>query len=206
IYDVQDKGTAWGYGIRGSHTNIELVFHTDNAFAQCVPDYVGLLCRQPALSGGISRFCSLYTVHERVRQQSEQALQRLYQPMFFDRQKEHAPGAPPLTWAPWFSWKRERLHTRANTQLVRKGYQLAGTPMDGELQDALTILDSVCEDPAIWFEAPLQRGQMQYLNNHETGHYRSEFTDHEVPEHKRHLVRLWHRNQGSTAYDGDEFR
>jgi hypothetical protein len=48
----------------------------------------------------------------------------------------------------------------------------------------------------------LQRGQVQYLNNHEVGHYRSEFEDFAEPERKRHLFRLWHREEGSSSYDG----
>ena len=28
-------------------------------------------------------------------------------------------------------------------------------------------------------EAPLSRGEIQYLNNHELGHYRSDFFDHD---------------------------
>ncbi len=51
----------------------------------------------------------------------------------------------------------------------------------------------------------MQRGQIQYLNNHEVGHYRSEFEDFDEPERKRHLYRLWHREAGSTSYDGRYF-
>ncbi len=58
IYDVTDTGKKYGYGVRGSATNVELVFHTDNAFGVRVPDYVGLMCKYPAKQGGLSRFCS----------------------------------------------------------------------------------------------------------------------------------------------------
>jgi hypothetical protein len=66
IYDVTDTGRQFGYGVRGSWTNVELSFHTDNAFGVAPPDYVGLLCLMPAREGGISRFCSLYTVHNEM--------------------------------------------------------------------------------------------------------------------------------------------
>ena len=66
IYDVRDTGQQYSYGVRGSHTTVELLFHTDNAFARRVPDYVGLFCRNPAKEGGVSRFCSLYSVHQRM--------------------------------------------------------------------------------------------------------------------------------------------
>ena len=167
-----------------------------------VPDYVGLLCRQPAQSGGVSRFCSLYTVHDRMAKRYPAELERLYQPMYFNRQNEHHPDAPRITLAPYFSWVGDRLNARANSSLVRVGYDIAGKTMDNLLVHALDAIDEVCENPDIWFEGPLARGQVQYLNNHEVGHYRSEFVDHPDPDKKRHLYRLWHRSRGSACYDG----
>ncbi|MDJ0955533.1 MAG: TauD/TfdA family dioxygenase [Arenicellales bacterium] len=205
IYDVTDTGQTYSYGVRGSHTNVELVFHTDNAFARMVPDYVGLFCRYPAVSGGVSRFCSLYSVHQRMLESYPEELKRLYQPMYFDRQKEHREGAPRVCLAPYFSWRGDRLYARANSSLVRKGYDVAGKSMDQELESALHAIDTVCASEDLWFEAPLERGQIQYLNNHEVGHYRSEFVDHEDPAKKRHLFRLWHREEGSVCYDGVVF-
>jgi len=202
IYEVRDTGAAYEYGTRGSYTSVELVFHTDNAFARMVPDYVGLFCRHPAKSGGVSRFCSLYSVHQRMLELYPEQLVRLYQPMLFDRQKEHREGAAPVCLAPYFSWRNDRLFARANSSLVRKGYQVAGEPMDAELAAALDAIDEVCAAEDLWYEAPLERGQVQYLNNHEVGHYRSAFEDYDDPGRKRHLYRLWHREAGSTAYDG----
>lgn len=205
IYDVKDTGQSYAYGVRGSHTRVELGFHTDNAFARMVPDYVGLLCRYPAVSGGVSRFCSLYSVHQRMARHYPAELGRLYQPMLFDRQKEHRPGAPPVCRAPYFSWRGDRLYARANSSLVRKGYEVAGQAMDEDLARALDAIDDVCGGDDLWFEAPLERGQIQYLNNHEVGHYRSGFRDHPNPNKKRHLYRLWHRQEGSACYDGSTF-
>ncbi len=203
IYSVRDTGQAYQYGVRGSHTSVELVFHTDNAFAKRVPDYVGLLCRHPAAAGGASRFCSLYTVHQCLQEQFPDELARLYRPMYFDRQKEHREGAAPVCLAPYFSWHGDRLNARANSSLVRKGYEVVGEVLDPALSDALDAIDAVCARNEIWYEAPLERGEIQYLNNHEVGHYRSAFRDHDDPEKRRHLFRLWHREHGSTSYDGE---
>ena len=202
IYNVSDTGADYAYGTRGSYTSVELNFHTDNAFARMVPDYVGLFCRHPAKSGGVSRICSLYSVHQRMLEQYPDELARLYQPVLFDRQKEHREGAAPVCLAPYFSWRNERMFARANASLIRKGYEVAGKPMDKTLASALEAIDEVCASEDLWFEAPLQRGQIQYLNNHEVGHYRSAFEDYDEPERKRHLYRLWHRKAGSTSYDG----
>jgi len=202
IYDVADTGAEYAYGTRGSYTSVELNFHTDNAFARMVPDYVGLFCRNPAKSGGISRFCSLYSVHERMFELFPAQLARLYQPVLFDRQKEHSDGAEPVCLAPYFSWYNNRLFARANASLIRKGYEVAEIVMDEALSKALDAIDEVCAAADLWYEAPLQRGQIQYLNNHEVGHYRSAFEDYEEPERKRHLYRLWHREAGTSSYDG----
>ena len=203
IYEVTDTGETYGYGVRGSHTTVELVFHVDNAFARRVPDYVGLFCWRPAKQGGISRFCSLYAVHQRMQNQYPKLLSRLYKPMLFDRQKEHAPGEAKVCFAPFFSWSGDRLNARANSTLVRKGYEVAEKAMDPELSDALKAIDEVCSADDLWFEGPLQRGQIQYLNNHEIGHYRSAFEDSEDPDEKRYLMRLWHREEGTNSYDGE---
>ena len=202
IYDVHDSGATYQYGVRGSHTTVELTFHTDNAFARMVPDYVGLLCRNTAKCGGASRICSLYTVHDRMQHRYPKQLARLYQPMYFDRQKEHYEGDAKVSLAPYFSWNGERLNARANTTLVRQGYEVAGEELDSDLVDALDAIDEVASSPEIWYEVPMARGDIQYLNNHEVGHYRSEFEDHEDADKKRHLFRLWHRERGSSSYDG----
>ena len=205
MYDVSDTGAEYAYGTRGSRTSVELNFHTDNAFARMPPDYVALFCRQPAKTGGISRFCSLYSVHQRMLEQYPDELARLYQPVFFDRQKEHHADAAKVCFAPYFSWRDGRMFARANASLIRKGYEVAEQQMDDLLAAALDAIDEVCDAKDLWFEGPLQRGQVQYLNNHEVGHYRSAFEDHDDPQYKRHLYRMWHRQSGDSSYDGLHF-
>ena len=202
LYDVTDTGKTWGYGVRGSATNVELVFHVDNAFGPVVPDYVGLLCKYPAVEGGLSRFCSLYTLHNRLLEEVPHLLKRLYQPMFYDRQAEHVDGAPKTSWAPFFGWDGKRIRSRANVQLVRKGYDVAGQEMDGELAQALEAVERISRSGDLWYGAPIERGQMQYLNNQNLGHYRSEFQDNPDPALKRHLFRTWHRASGLRTYEG----
>jgi alpha-ketoglutarate-dependent taurine dioxygenase len=97
------------------------------------------------------------------------------------------------------------MFARANASLIRKGYEVAGEKMDSLLTAALDAIDEVCAAEDLWFEAALQRGQVQYLNNHEVGHYRSAFEDHDDARRKRHLYRLWHRTAGSNSYDGLQF-
>ena len=201
IYDVTDTGQSFGYGVRGSYTNVELVFHTDNAFGTAPPEYVGLLCKHPALSGGVSRFCSLYSVHNIMLREHPKLLKRLYMPMLYDRQAEHAPGAPKTAFAPFFAFDGVKLKARANVQLVRKGYDIAGITMEPDLAEALEVIEAIGTRPELWLELPIERGQLQYLNNVALGHYRSQFEDHDDPAKKRHLFRTWHRSWGARSYD-----
>ena len=202
LYDVTDTGQPFSYGVRGSHTNVELVFHTDNAFGVAPPDYVGLLCKYPAVSGGVSRFCSLYSVHNLMLIEHPKLLARLYQPMFYDRQAEHAPEAPKTAFAPFFAFDGVKLTARANVQLVQKGYEIAEIKMDRALADALEAIEAIGNRPELWLELPIERGQLQYLTNMELGHYRSHFEDHTNASYKRHLFRTWHRSWGARTYDG----
>ena len=203
LYHVRDSERAFGYGVRGSTTNVELNFHIDNAFGLAPPDYVGLLCLRPALEGGVSRFCSLHCLHARMLADHPDLLARLYRPLLWDRQAEHAPDAPKVVRAPMFSRDRDgNLKARVNVSLVRKGYDLAGEVLDREAAAALDALCTLADDPALWVELPLERGQVQYLNNRDVGHYRSRFRDHKAPELKRHLIRSWHRDWGAADYDG----
>jgi alpha-ketoglutarate-dependent taurine dioxygenase len=202
LYHVRDEGQAYGYGVRGSVTNVELPFHVDNAFGRAPPDIVGLLCLQPAARGGLSRFCSVQALHRRMAEAHPRLLERLHRPLLWDRQAEHAAGAPRVARAPMFATVGGVLRARVNVSLVRKGYQVAGTAIDAEAAEALAALESVAADPALWIEQELKRGQVQYLNNRDVVHYRSAFTDGSDPAHRRHLVRTWHRDWGAPDYDG----
>jgi len=200
IYDVTDTGRQYGYGVRASWTNVELSFHTDNAFAAAPPDYVGLLCLMPAREGGISRFCSLYTVHNEMRRRYPRLLPRLYRPFYYDRQAEHSPADPKVSWTPCFAWRDGKLRARFSPSLVRRGHDLMASPLDPEGQEAIEALGEILRDEQLWMEFTIERGQIQYLNNWEFAHYRSEFKDDEA--RKRHLIRLWLREHGRRSYDG----
>ena len=202
VYHVRDTGAKYEYGVRGSYTRVELLFHNDNAFGVALPHYVGLMCFRPSIEGGLSRFCSLYTVHNRLLEKYPTELKRLYQPVYWDRQAEHVQGEPPVAQAPVFRYVDGRLWTRANPSLIMKGYEVAETPVDSATEDAVLALKEVSEDPSLWFELPIERGHVQYLNNIDIAHYRSEIVDHPEPENKRHLVRSWHRDNGQVTYGG----
>ena len=99
-------------------------------------------------------------------------------------------------------WNGSQLKARINVSLVYKGYALLEEELDHELQDALECLETVAQSEDLWIKAPLERGQIQFLNNLELVHYRSRFIDGPDPNKKRHLYRIWMRNSGERSYDG----
>ena len=202
IYDVTDTGAEFDYGVRGSHTRAELNFHIDNAFGTAVPHYVGQLCWQTALHGGVSRFCSLYALHNRLLSDYPEVLGVLYRPIIYDRQAEHHPQAAKTTLAPFFQWDGKRLLCRANISLIRKGYAVAGEQISSTLEKALAVVEDLLADPAVWVETQMNPGDLHYLNNIDIAHYRSDFMDHTDSDQKRHFYRTWHRDTGKRSYDG----
>jgi alpha-ketoglutarate-dependent taurine dioxygenase len=202
IYDVRDTGKPLEYGVRRSVTNLELVFHTDAPWLDRPPELVGLLCLHPAQDGGVSRFLSLVTVHHRLRRAHPDLLPRLYRPFPWDRQAEHAPGDAAVAWQPVFRSDGQRPLGRCNESLIRTGAELAGAPLDAEGGEALAAMRAILDDPELWVEFTIERGQIQYLDNRHFAHSRTTFRDAAEPERKRHLVRLWNRDRGRRTFHG----
>lgn len=202
MYDVRDTGRGFGIGVRGSTTRVELSFHTDNAFGLALPQLVGLLCLQPARSGGVSRVTSLAAAHDALLARHPELLARLYQPMYFDRQGEHAPGQPEILRAPLFARIGAGLEARLTPNLVRRGYRRLGLVPDPALEPALQQLEAEVSAPHRQVEFRLEAGEIQVIHNHACAHYRSAFED--ADGERRHLIRVWFRETGSPHYDGQD--
>src|SRR5881396_2323896 len=85
LYDVRDTGQALAYGVRRSVTNLDLQFHTDAPWLAAPPELV-----------------SLVTAHEALERTHPELLKRLYEPVPWDRQAEHAPDDAKVAWQPVF--------------------------------------------------------------------------------------------------------
>jgi alpha-ketoglutarate-dependent taurine dioxygenase len=202
VYDVRDLGRPPGNGVRPDVTNAEQSFHTDNSYNLCPPEYVGLLCLAPAMQGGVSGVVSLPAAHNVMRRRHAGLLPRLYQPFYFDRQREHAPGDVMVTHHPLFEVEAARLTGRLSRFQVTNGQALAGQPLDATGAAALDALETVMRAPDMAVEFHFERGQIQLLNNRQLAHRRTAFRDWPEPERKRHLVRLWLRDRGRPFYNG----
>ena len=200
LYDVRDTGKALSYGVRRSVTNLDLQFHTDAPWLAAPPELVGLLCLHRALEGGVSRFVSLVTAHQELERRHPAWLKRLYEPVPWDRQAEHAPDDAKVSWQPVFERPAGGLRARYNHTLVENAQDLEGKQIDQAGRDALTAMSAIMNSPAHWVEFTIEKGQLQYLNNRLFAHSRTPFRDADEPERKRHLIRLWNRDEGRQAF------
>lgn len=203
LYEVTDSsGLLPGNSVRPDTTNAEQVFHTDNAYNVCPPDFVSLLCMRTAKEGGISRIVSLNSAHNLMRERHPDLLPRLYAPFLWDRVREHGDQDVPTLSNSLFSTNGDELTTRLGNRLIRQGYSVAKTDIDEEGDAALEALYDILNDPALFKEFYLEPGQMQIIDNRFIGHKRTAYEDWSEPNQKRQLVRLWLRDGGKPFYHG----
>jgi len=200
LYDVRDTGKALEYGVRRSVTNLDLTFHTDAPWLDLPPELVGLYCINPAREGGVSRFVSLCSAHNELARRHRDLLPRLYRPFPWDRQAEHAPDDGKTARRPVFRYDGRSLMACFNEKLIATGADLAGDPLDGEGLEALEALRAIVDSPELAVEFTIERGQVQFINNRQFAHSRTDFKDAPEPHLKRHLIRLWTREEGRRSF------
>ena len=200
LYDVRDTGKALDYGVRRSVTNLDLTAHTDGPWLDLPPEFVGLYCINPAAEGGVSRFVSLWSAHNELRHRHNDLLPRLYRPFPWDRQAEHAPDDAKFLRCPIFQFDGRTLLARVNENLIRSGADLADDLLDGEAQEALMVIRAIVDSPELGVEFTVERGQVQFINNRQFAHSRTTFKDASEPHLKRHMIRLWTREEGKRSF------
>ncbi len=203
VYDVHDTGkkATPGSGVRPDQTNMDQFFHNDNSYNTTQPEYVALLCMRPAKTGGVSQVISFYTLHNELLRAHKEVIPRLYQPFWFDRQKEYLPGEPEVLSAPIFSYDG-RLKVRLGLFQAKSGCTLMNETMDEPAVTAIDTLRKIFTDEAVRFDFVMERGQIQFVNNLELCHRRTTFEDYAEPQNKRLMIRLWLRNAGTPRYQG----
>lgn len=202
LYDVRNTGKTHGNGVRGSVTNVEIYYHTDNSYGLMPPQYIGLLCLQTAMEGGDSRLISWAEAYNRLLAEKPHLVERGFEHFLFDRQREHAPEAPKVLSKPVFGSNGKDIRVCYSSRLMRTGYKMAEQELDAAGTEFLDSLDAIINGEGMQFKMYLEQGQIQFINNVRIGHARGGFTDHEDPDRMRHLIRLWFREHGGTGYDG----
>jgi hypothetical protein len=193
LYDVRDTGQNVQYGARFSVTNAESTFHTDNSFGDTVLDYVGLLCLNPAKSGGESQIVSGYAVRDELRAKQPDACAVLSRPFHVDRRGGLRPGDEPTARFPIFGGDDRELLIRYLRYWIEVGHEKAGRPLTTEQVGAMDALDWVAAERPLRVQFMMNPGEMLFVNNRWILHNRTGFEDFTEPEKKRHYVRLWLR-------------
>lgn len=62
---------------------------------------------------------------------------------------------------------------------------------------------AIVDDPENWVEFRIEKGQLQYLNTRQFAHSRTAFRDALESGRRRHMVRLWSRDEGTSHIDGE---
>lgn len=171
---------------RGYSSNAELDFHIDGV------DIVALSCFNKALSGGMSMVSSSLRTHNIVVRERPDLAEVLYQPFHFSRQAEEAPDESAFYTNPVFDFHEGKFFGKWNRNRINSAQNIDGVPMLSETQrEAMEYMDATLRRPDVMHTMFLEPGDMQILSNFTTLHSRTEFVDHEEPEKKRALFRLW---------------
>lgn len=179
--DIRERTTRY------YQTTRQLDYHTDSC------DLVGLLCLKTARAGGASRVVSSVTLYNEILKRRPDLLPALFGPFPTDRRGEIPPGMLPWFDIPVFNWHEGLLTTIYSGQYIRSAqvnHPEARRLTETE-QEALDLLDTLADDPALRLEMRFRPGDMQFLHNHQVLHSRTDFDDWPEPERKRHLLRLW---------------
>lgn len=201
LYDVKDTGKKTDVRVRGDLTNQELSWHSDYGF-NFAPPYLGLLVLRTAKEGGISKAGSLMTAHNVLRLRDRSLLQRLYEPFYWNRQGENAPGERVTHFHPMFQSDGKDVWGRYNRSLIPVGYELEGKTVDQKGMDAIDAVGRILSEPEHHVTFTLKAGQLQFVNNFKMAHLRTDYVDYDEPEKKRHLIRIFLRDYGKRSYMG----
>jgi hypothetical protein len=183
-------------------TEQRLTFHTDNSGNRNLPNFSTLMCLYKAEEGGMSEYCTLYSLVNAMMEDAPEQLNRLFQPFYHNRQDIQIPGEPDVSWAPAIGYDGERLLSRISSNKIPSGYTRVGKELDNLGRDALESVYAVIRDRDLSAKYMLERGQVLVFNNREGMHHREPYFNGKTMESTRHLVRMWLRDEGRPFFDG----
>ena len=193
---VKDVGADISQGTtRFYQTNRRLEYHTDSA------DIVGLLCLQTAKSGGESFIASSMTLYNEILKRRPDLLPAAFTPYPTDRRGEVPAGMKPYFEIPIFNWHAGNLSAIYLRHYIEEAQRrFADAPrLTPEQIAVMDLIDELVNDAAIHLQMSFERGDMQFLHNHQILHSCNDFENWPEPERQRHLLRLWMAPPGGRA-------
>lgn len=172
---------------RGYQTREAMDYHCDQA------DIVGLMCLRTAASGGVSKVSSSIGMYNELLATRPDYAEALTQELYWSKMGEFGDGEDPYYRSPVFNFLNGKCCISFGPKHIEKGHDLAGVPALTQLQrDAIRTAENIADNQR--FEMILEPGDMQFLNNYVVLHTRSAYKDHDDPDKKRLLWRLWLMN------------
>ena len=197
--EVKDLGKTLSTGGRYHHTKEGGSYHTDGCHIfENPPDYVGLLCLNPAKNGGVSKFISAYTIHNKL-QEDKNLLRILYEKFYMDKRNENQADETPTQFVPIFTYNNGKLNCRCcQRELIDSGHEKMNKPLTEYQKNALDNLDKLLANENLAVSYLLKKGDMMYSNNNWLIHDRTDFEDSDDENLKRALLRTWIREKDNN--------
>ena len=190
---IKDLGKTMKTGGRYHQTKEGGSYHTDGSHIfKNPPDYVGLLCINPAKSGGVSKFMSAYTIHNKLLK--KQKLQKiLYEKFHHDKKNEGVGEEDATRFEPIFQFVNNELKFKYQRELIFTGHEKAKQPLTQIQIQAIKFLEEILSNSDQVMAYTLKSGDMMFSNNRWLIHDRTLFEDFEDKKLKRLLLRTWIR-------------
>ena len=169
--------------VRLYRTSANIDFHCDAA------DVVGLLCLQPAASGGQSLLVSTVTLFNRLLAEKPELVEYLFKPFKLDARGEHSSNQKPYNEIPIACFADDHLRTFYHSEYFRSVERLEGVSLSKEEREILDFYDETAAEPDVHLAMWLEKGDMQFISNHTLAHSRTAYINN--PHSPRHLLRLW---------------
>jgi hypothetical protein len=180
---------------RGYQTKAAMTFHTDPC------DMVALLCINTAKSGGASRVLSSVTLYNEMLKRNPEFVADLCEEFYWSLHGEVSPGGDPWYKMPVFTFGEGVFSARGASTHARKAQDLPGAERWSALRNqAVDMFQDLTKELAV--DLPFEQGDLQILNSHVTLHSRRPYEDWDEMERKRHLFRLWVRNDDLRPLPG----
>ena len=180
---VRDLRLGKDGDVRQYMTAEAISFHCDAA------DAVGLLCLKTAREGGRSRIASSVAIFNALLAQHPELVARLFEPIDVDARSD---GGTDVFRVRPAAHHQGRLRTFYHSEYTRTASRHRGVAsLDDGQQALLDAYDALAASEAHCLEMDLRPGDIQLISNHTVVHARSGYTDHDDPERRRHLLRLW---------------
>jgi alpha-ketoglutarate-dependent taurine dioxygenase len=188
---ITDEGKSMKTGGRYHQTKEGGSFHTDSPQWTKTPDYIALFCLHPAKIGGTSKFLSAYSIHNQMFKENRILLEQLYNKFHFDKRNEFKENESPTVFEPIFKYENKNLTLRYLRNYIDEGHQIQKQFLTKLQIESLDLFDKISNDDGICVNYDLKAGDMVFSNNNRILHGRTSFEDHEDPNLKRYLIRVW---------------